>query len=115
MNTVIANIWQVLLSMLYILHNGLLSCLMVAHEWAGFANERKTLRVSAPQGIQRSSYFISMPLRYGIPIMSLFAAEHWLLSQSAFVIRIVNSDWYGVPISAYTTSGFSLVPCILGN
>lgn len=88
---------------------------MVANEWAGFAAERKTLRVSFPRGIQRSSYFISVPLRYGIPIMALFATEHWLLSQSAFIIRVINFSWHGVETTAYTKSAYSTIPGLFGS
>ena len=79
-NILISNVWQVMISLLYIGHNALLSCMMVAKEWFGFATHRKTLRVSAPRGIQRSSYTLSMPFRYGIPMMLIFSMEHWILS-----------------------------------
>lgn len=114
-NVIISNVLQVLLSMLYMLHNALFSCMMVASEWNGFLIERKTLRVSAPQGIQRSSYFVSMPLRYGIPIMILFSTGHWLISQSIFIIRVVRVDWIGIPTAEWTIRGFSLVPAVLGK
>jgi len=47
---------------------------------------KKALRVSAPEGIQRSSYFVSMPWRYGIPLIAGTSILHWLISQSLFVI-----------------------------
>lgn len=50
-NIIESNLLQVLLSMLYMLHNALLSCMMVASEWNGFIIEQKMLRVSAPEGI----------------------------------------------------------------
>lgn len=106
---------QVVLSVLYMLHNALFSCMMVASEWSGFITERKTLRVSSPTGIQRSSYFISMPLRYGIPVMVLFTTEHWLLSQSYFIIRLIRNDWTGTPSKEWTISGASIAPYILGK
>ncbi|KAF7502331.1 hypothetical protein GJ744_006019 [Endocarpon pusillum] len=114
-NIVIANIWQVLVSFCYLAQSALLSCLLIADEWSGFSNERKPLRVSHPRGIQRSTYFVNMPMRYSIPIMILFAIEHWLLSQSTFVIRVINIDIVNSSpreIEGYTTSGFSLVPAI---
>ena len=48
-NILSSNVWQVVVSLLYIGHNSLLSCMMVANEWTGFADDRKTLRVSAPE------------------------------------------------------------------
>ncbi|KAI0472675.1 hypothetical protein GGR56DRAFT_651447 [Xylariaceae sp. FL0804] len=48
----------------------------------------KPLRVSEPVGIQRSSYFISLPFRYGVPLTVLSAVFHWLISQSFFLARV---------------------------
>ena len=72
-----------------------MSYLLIGKEWAGFANKRKTLRVTSPEGIQRSSYFISIPLKYGIPLLLSAAVLHWALSQSVFVIRIAAYYWDG--------------------
>ncbi|KAF2822150.1 hypothetical protein CC86DRAFT_301334, partial [Ophiobolus disseminans] len=47
---------------------------------------KRPLRVSNPEGIQRSSYFVSMPWRYGIPLIAGTSGLHWLISQSLFVI-----------------------------
>lgn len=114
---VIANIWQVLVSLGYMFNNALLSTMLVGDEWAGFASERKTLRVSNPRGIQRSSYFISMPLRYGVPFMALFSTEHWLLSQSMFLVRLHIAKYVddGIELSGFTTAGYSAAPSMLGN
>lgn len=119
-NIVIANIWQVAVSLCYLSLNALLSCLLVAREWVQYGLERKTLRVSHPQGIQRSTFFISMPLRYGVPMMVIFAVEHWLLSQTMFIIRVVMIDTTSVVDSAtmtsgWTISGYSLLPAIIGK
>jgi hypothetical protein len=60
--------------------------MLVAEEWNGYAKDRKTLRVSHPEGIQRSTYFISMPFKYGIPLMTATTTLHWLVSQSTFLV-----------------------------
>ena len=114
-NILISNVWQVMISLLYIGHNALLSCMMVANEWFGFATHRKTLRVSAPRGIQRSSYTLSMPLRYGIPMMLIFSMEHWILSQATFIVRVNRTDYQGNSSYGWTTSGYSIIPCIIGT
>ncbi|KAE8454592.1 hypothetical protein EG329_000215 [Mollisiaceae sp. DMI_Dod_QoI] len=117
-NILLANVWQVLISMAYIAHNGLLSTMLLEREWRQYANERKTLRVSHPKGIQRSTYFISMPLRYGIPMMSASALLHWLLSQSVFILRVIVFDTASSTIPTevrdlnWTMSGFSIYPII---
>lgn len=79
---------------------------------------RKTLRVSAPEGLQRSSYFVSMPWRYGIPLISAMSLLHWLISQSVFVYAfdIYTSD--GVLDTGYglvVGTGFSLEAIICGE
>lgn len=58
-----------------------------------------------------------MPLRYSLPIMGLFAIEHWLLSQATFVIGIILQDWdiHNTIHTHYTTAGFSIMPCIFGT
>ena len=56
-NIFFANLWQMIISILYLTLNALLSCLLFSDEWAGYHKTRKTLRVSFPEGIQRSSYF----------------------------------------------------------
>lgn len=114
-NILIANTAQVVISLTYIAHNALISCMLVADEWYGFINDRKTLRVSAPVGIQRSSYVLSMPLRYGLPMMALFSVEHWLISQSTFIVRVKQFDWTGTPSRGWTTTGYSFIPSLIGK
>jgi hypothetical protein len=88
---------------------------LLARDWVNFGHGRKTLRVSHPQGIQRKILFIFMPLKYGLPIMAVFAIEHWLISQSVFVIRILLFDFDGTPLLGLTMAGFSIIPWITGT
>jgi len=96
--------------MLYVQVNSLLSCLLANREWHRYSQERKTLRVSNPVGLQRSSYFVSMPWRYGIPLMTTVACLHWTLSQSIFIVPIEQWDSDGVrhPSLDYVMLGFSV-------
>ncbi|KAF8542363.1 hypothetical protein BDD12DRAFT_876690 [Trichophaea hybrida] len=89
-----ANAPQALLSFLYLMYNAIFSSLLMGREWNRYSHVRKTLRVSDPQGDQRSTYWLHIPFRYAIPLMTLSGLLHWLVSQSIFVIRIqfVNSD-----------------------
>lgn len=103
------------MSLLYITQNALLSCMLVAEEWSGFAADRKTLRVSAPIGIQRSKYSLSMPVKYGIPMMIVFTIEHWLLSQATFIVRANGVSWNGDHIEGWTIAGYSFIPCLTGK
>jgi hypothetical protein len=85
-----ANSWQLEVSCLYLLYNALLTTLCVAEEWSHFGNERKFLRVSAPKGMQRSTYFLSLPYRYGVPASICMSFLHWCISQSVFLERAVG-------------------------
>lgn len=76
---------------------------------------RKTLRVSDPEGIQRSSYFVSMPWRYGLPLIFSTASLHWLVSQSIFVysVDLYKPDGMLDPkYGLYSGAGFSIEPII---
>ena len=74
---------------------------------------RKTLRVSAPEGIQRSSYFVSMPWRYGIPLISAMFLLHWLISQSVFVFAVDIYNGRGHIDFRRFGCGYSIEPIIL--
>lgn len=66
--------------------------MFLAQEWESYATHRKTLRVSFPQGNQRSTYWLQLPYRYGIPLLVASAILHWLVSQSLFLARIISLD-----------------------
>ena len=78
---------------------------------------RKPLRVSEPIGIQRSSYFISLPLRYGIPLNLSSAIFHWLISQSYFLARITALLPDGVEDykNSFSTLGYSPYAIIISE
>lgn len=80
------------------------------HESKATSRVKKPLRVSVPEGIQRSTYFVSMPLRYGIPLQSSTALLHWLISQSIFVLAAdtYRSDGSLVPELSLYATGFSI-------
>jgi len=98
---VVANLAQLGVSVLYFLVTGLLAVMAIADEWSRFIVERKTLRLSSPHGIQRSSYFLALPYRLSLPLMAGMAILHWLISQSLFVIS-TEAFYYagtGAPVS----------------
>jgi hypothetical protein len=116
-NVFIANLPQFILSILYIFYNSMLSCFLVQREFSRMYKIRKPLRVSEPEGIQRSSYFISLPLRYGIPLYIASGMVHWLISQSLFLARITaympdgTIDQY----STFSTCGYSPIAIIISK
>ncbi|KAF2028392.1 hypothetical protein EK21DRAFT_27986, partial [Setomelanomma holmii] len=86
-NAMVVNSPQLVLSWVYFSYNGLLTLLALAREWESYALHRKGLRISGvPQGAQRSTYFLQLPYRIGLPFMAISAFLHWLVSQSFFLV-----------------------------
>jgi hypothetical protein len=112
---VIANAPQIILSILYYAFNGLFTAMLMGYEWTSYAHKKKGLRVSRrPAGSQRSTYFLSLPYRFGIPLVVLSGSLHWLVSQSIFVVAfdlyndIGEAITEGVDIDVMTrTIGYS--------
>ncbi|KAI4956912.1 hypothetical protein J4E86_005384 [Alternaria arbusti] len=95
---VIANTPQVALSFLYFSYNALFTAMLMGYEWVSYSSKRKGLRVThQPAGAQRSTYFLQLPYRFGIPLMVLSGTLHWLVSQSIFLIAIDFYDPFGKP------------------
>ncbi|KAJ4373036.1 hypothetical protein N0V83_003327 [Neocucurbitaria cava] len=93
-NVLLANTPQIILSLLYFSYNALFTAMLLGYEWTTYASKRKGLRVShQPTGEQRSTYFLQLPYRFGIPLMVLSGALHWLVSQSIFLEAI---DFYDI-------------------
>lgn len=96
---------QLVLSFLYMMINGLLTCMLLAREWGSYAafpastsvaSSPKGLRVSSkPLGEQRTNYYLQVPFRYGIPVMAVSTLLHWLVSQSLFLYQATVVDWDG--------------------
>ena len=88
--------------------------MLVANEWDRFGLTRKSLRVTTPQGIQRSTYFVSVPLTYGLPIVVVFGILHWTISQSVFVVYLTRffSNGQEDLEQRLATSGYSCIAII---
>ncbi|KAK5991490.1 hypothetical protein PT974_09773 [Cladobotryum mycophilum] len=86
-----ANIFQLLVSLAYVLWNNVLTQQLVADSMVRFlrADGKKPLRVSSPRGMQRSSYILSLPMLYSGPMMICFIILHWLVSQSVFNVQTI--------------------------
>ncbi|KAK7931114.1 hypothetical protein PG985_001826 [Apiospora marii] len=96
-NVLLANLPQLLLSLTYVCYNATLSAFLVQ-------------RVSEPVGLQRSTYTISLPFRYGIPLYAASGLMHWLVSQSLFLARITAlEDQHGTVNvrDSFSTCGYS--------
>ena len=91
----LANIPQIIISVAYFLYNNMLTTMLLAAEYNDYAIERKPLRVSWAKGLQRSTYYLSLPYRYSIPLMICNTILHWLVSQSFFFVEVVLYDMAG--------------------
>jgi hypothetical protein len=117
----VANIPQLVLSIVYFSYNGLLTAMLMGHEWISYTHKRKGLRVSRkPTGMQRSTYFLQLPYRFGIPLSVLSVILHWLVSQSVFLViineytsegRPKNSE-YDFSVDRSGRLGFSPMPMV---
>ena len=91
-DVILINLPQLLLSGLYFLYNGMFTCMLAGREWSFFGSHRRALRVSIPTLQQRSTYWLSMPWRYSIPLIASSSLMHWLVSRSLFLVRVLVFD-----------------------
>jgi hypothetical protein len=117
-NTLIANMAQPILSVLYFTYNALFTCMVLGLEWSRFAHRRRGLRVSSvSQGAQRSTYFLQLPYRFAVPLMALSATLHWLVSQSIYLVAIEAFTYNGSSddgASAYGSSDYGVLRMTCG-
>ena len=88
----IANSPQLFLSLLIVMYNGLFTCMLLANEYLDYAHKRKALRVTKPTGLQRSTYRLQLPYRFGVVLQVASGLLHWLLSQTFFLARVSSFD-----------------------
>lgn len=112
-NVLFANSPHFVLSSAYIFYNAMIRTFLMQRELSYMHNEgrRKTLRVSEPIDIQRGSYLISLPLRYGLPLYASSAFMHWMISQAFFLARITAMEADGSidPMNSFSTCGYSQI------
>ncbi|KAI9924291.1 hypothetical protein MW887_007241 [Aspergillus wentii] len=91
---VLANTPQFIVTISYYFYNSVVTSMLAAAEYSSYGVERKPLRVSWPKkgSSQRSTYWLSIPYQYGIPLLITYAALHWLISQSLFYVKVVPYD-----------------------
>ncbi|KAJ7810106.1 hypothetical protein B0H14DRAFT_3758020 [Mycena olivaceomarginata] len=107
-NIFMANAPQVAVSFVYLFYNNILTRQLAADEWVQFVRPsgKKALRVSSPAGMQRSSHFLSLPMRYGVPLMANSMVLHSLISQGVFVVQ--TSSFGPGPDGGYSALGIIL-------
>ncbi|KAJ7832670.1 hypothetical protein B0H14DRAFT_2802673, partial [Mycena olivaceomarginata] len=118
-NILVANSPQVIFSFIYLFYNNILTRQLAADEWVRFVSPsgKKPLRVSAPAGMQRSSHFLSLPMRYGVPLMANSMLLHSLISQGIFLVQTSSfspgPDGLRLPEFDVSATGFSVLGIIL--
>lgn len=108
---IVTNIPQVLISYIYVGLNNMLTTMLVMAEWCGYTaaseNSPKGLRVSSPlpQTQQRSTYFLSLPRRWSIPISIIITIIHWLVSQGLLFLQFdIHTSGWEEPSTVNSTS-----------
>lgn len=109
-SALLANTSQVIVTCIYLLYNSIYTSMHLAREWSGYAVRRKALRVTAPYGVQRSTYWLHLPYSCALPLTIASGLLHWLVSQSLFLARITSYD--GEEESDLSAVGFSLAPTL---
>ncbi|CAG7945628.1 unnamed protein product [Penicillium nalgiovense] len=103
----VANIPQVLISYIYLGLNNVMTTMLVMHEWCSYsASSRKAakgLRVTSPvpESAQRSTYFLSLPYKWSIPITLVLTLIHWLVS---VMFTFVQLDVHRIDSGATVTA-----------
>ncbi|KAL2812282.1 hypothetical protein BJX63DRAFT_432724 [Aspergillus granulosus] len=112
----LANTPQLLVSFAYFMYNALLTIMLGAVEYDRYGLSRKPLRVSWPRGAQRSTYYLSLPYRYSLPLLTVSALLHWFVSQSFFFVDILPFEANGEPYVSgeVVTCGYNPVAIIFG-
>lgn len=112
----IANSPQLIVTISYYFYNSVLTGMLAASEYNSYGIKRKPLRVSFPQkgSLQRSTYWLTVPYRYSIPLISVYMVLHWLISESIFYVQLVPYDLHQQPRfdSKLSALGFSPIAII---
>lgn len=106
----LANLPQVVLSFFYFSINRICTSICFANEWNKYAIKRRGLRVTSPEGEQKSTHFLQLPTKFAAPLTIWSGLLHWLLSQSLFLVRLEARTRDGeVYPSSTCVCGYSVV------
>lgn len=116
-SVVVANTPQLIITMSYYCYNAVMTSMLAASEYSSYGTNRKGLRVTWPVkgSEQRSTYWLSVPYKYGVPILLLYMILHYLISQSIFYLLLITYDPLGNPADSKKISslGYSSMPIFL--
>ncbi|MCJ1380560.1 hypothetical protein MMC17_003668 [Xylographa soralifera] len=111
----LANLPQVLLSLVYLVCNDVATCMLLSAEFVRYAHVHKGLRVTSPRGEQRGTYTLSLPLKMSIPLLAAAGVLHWAMSQSLFLAKVNVLDHSGDIDSdrSFSTLGWSALALLI--
>ncbi|CAG8898361.1 unnamed protein product [Penicillium egyptiacum] len=111
-SVVVANIPQLIITVSYFFYNSVLTSMLATAEYSSYGASPNPLRVTWPikDSMQRSTYWLSMPYQYGVPLLVVYMILHWLISQSIFYVRVMAYDWIGRPIYQFSVSSLGYNP-----
>jgi len=112
----LTNTPQLAVSFLYFCLNDTMTRMILAADYNNFAIHRRPLRVSFPRGEQRSTWYLTIPYQYAIPILTTFTLIHWSVSEGLFYVQVLPYTIYGKPIPSaeLVTCAVSTLPLELG-
>ncbi|KAF1995938.1 hypothetical protein P154DRAFT_473400 [Amniculicola lignicola CBS 123094] len=86
---VLTNLPQLAVSAIYLSLNHKLTLMVQLRDWTSLASRRQALRVSDPEPTsnQKSTYWLSLPYWYSIPLLVISISLSWLVSQTLFIVR----------------------------
>lgn len=93
-SVLVANTPQFAVTISYYFYNNVLTTLLAASEYDSYGVKRHGLRVSWPRKrtAQRSTYWLSIPYKYSVPLLITYMTLHWTISQSLFYVQIIPYD-----------------------
>ncbi|CAG8005743.1 unnamed protein product [Penicillium salamii] len=113
-SVVVANIPQLIITMSYYGYNNVMTTMLAAAEYDSYGVSHKPLRVTWPKkdSQQKSTYWLSIPYHYAVPILLLYMVLHWLISQSIFYVIRTPYTAQGEALQSYSVKslGFAQLP-----
>ncbi|GMG08199.1 unnamed protein product [Aspergillus oryzae] len=116
---VTANSVQLLVTVGYYFYNSVLTSMLASAEYSSYGTDRKPLRVTWPVkgSQQRSTYWLSVPYKYGIPVMILFMVIHWFVSQALYYVLLIPYSPDDQPLygEKFSSLGASVLPMFIAG
>lgn len=91
---ILAGLPKLCVSAIYLSLNNQLTLMVQLRDWARLASRRQALRVSTPEPAsdQVSTYWLSLPYQYSIPLLLSSVSLSWLVSQTLCMLRFHTYD-----------------------